>query len=41
MIEMLKEDFTLTMQLCGCRTLKDIDRSCLWRMNADGILARL
>ena len=41
MLDILQEEFMRCMSLCGCRTVKDIDRSCLARINADGILAKL
>ncbi|KAF2103162.1 (S)-2-hydroxy-acid oxidase [Rhizodiscina lignyota] len=41
MLKLLQDDFRRCMQLCGCRTIKDISRSCLSRMNSDGVLARL
>lgn len=41
MIQLLLEDFKRCMQLCGCRTVKDISRNCLARINADGVLSRL
>ncbi|KAE9978807.1 hypothetical protein BLS_000274 [Venturia inaequalis] len=41
MIDLLKEDFRRCMALCGCKSVSDINRSCLARINADGVLAKL
>lgn len=41
MIKLLMDDFRRCMQLCGCKTVKDISRDCLIRVNADGFLSRL
>lgn len=41
MIEILYEDFRRCMALCGCRTVQDINRSCLARMGVDGVLRPL
>ncbi|GMK54820.1 hypothetical protein CspeluHIS016_0114060 [Cutaneotrichosporon spelunceum] len=37
----LRDELLITMSLCGCRTLKDIRRSHLARMQADGTWAAL
>jgi (S)-2-hydroxy-acid oxidase len=41
MLEILQEEFRRCMCLCGCKSVKDIKRSCLARINADGVLAKL
>jgi (S)-2-hydroxy-acid oxidase len=41
MLDLLKEEFLRCMSLCGCRTIRDINRLCLARINADGVLAKL
>jgi (S)-2-hydroxy-acid oxidase len=41
MLEILRDEFMRCMSLCGCKTVQDINRSCLARINADGILAKL
>jgi (S)-2-hydroxy-acid oxidase len=41
MLDILQEDFRRCMALCGCKTVSDINRSCLARINADGVLAKL
>ena len=41
MLDVLQEEFRRCMSLCGCRTVTDIKKSCLARINADGVLARL
>lgn len=41
MLEILYEDFRRCMALCGCRTVKDINRSRLARLSLDGILQPL
>lgn len=41
MLEILYEDFRRCMALCGCRTVQDINRSCLARMGQDGELRPL
>lgn len=32
------DDFRRCMALCGCRTVEDITRNCLARVNSDGVL---
>jgi isopentenyl diphosphate isomerase/L-lactate dehydrogenase-like FMN-dependent dehydrogenase len=41
MLEILKEEFRRCMCLCGCKSVADINSSCLARLNFDGVLARL
>lgn len=41
MLEILYEDFRRCMALCGCRTIQDINKSCLARMGLDGELRPL
>lgn len=41
MIDLLREEFRRCMALCGCKSVSDINRSCLARLNADGVLATL
>lgn len=41
MLDILYEDFRRCMALCGCNSVKDINRSCLARMGLDGVLRRL
>lgn len=41
MLEIFYEDFRRCMALCGCRTVEDINRSCLARMGMDGVLRPL
>lgn len=41
MLEILYEDFRRCMALCGCKTVQDINRSCLARMGLDGVLRPL
>lgn len=41
MLEILYDDFRRCMALCGCNSVKEINRSCLARMGLDGVLRRL
>ncbi|KAM0803732.1 (S)-2-hydroxy-acid oxidase [Usnea florida] len=41
MLEIMHNEFRRCMQLTGCKTVKDISKACLARVNADGILKRL
>jgi len=41
MLDILYEDFRRCMALCGCNSVKEINRSCLSRMGLDGILRRM
>lgn len=41
MLSLLYEDFKRCMQLCGCKSVADINRACLARVTSDGFLARL
>ena len=41
MLEIMHNEFRRCMQLTGCRTVKDINKACLARINADGTLKRL
>lgn len=41
MIDILQVEFKRCMQLTGCKTVKDITKASLGRINADGFLARL
>src|SRR5271168_5138983 len=41
MLQVMYDDFKRCMQLCGCNSIKDISKSCLARIGADGLLKRL
>lgn len=41
MLEIMHNEFRRCMQLTGCRTVKDITKACLAKINADGMLKRL
>lgn len=41
MLETMHSEFRRCMQLTGCRTVKDISKASLARINADGVLKRL
>ena len=41
MLEIMHVELRRCMQLTGCRTVKDITKACLARINADGVLKRL
>ena len=41
MLDTLLNEFKRCMQLTGCKTVKDISKASLARINADGMLKRL
>lgn len=41
MLDILEREFKMCMQLMGCKTIKDIRKSCLGTINAKGRLEKL
>lgn len=41
MLETMHNEFRRCMQLTGCKTIEDITKACLARINADGMPKRL
>ena len=41
MLDIMYDEFRRTMALCGCNSIQDIRKSCLARIDADGMLKRL
>ena len=41
MLEIMHDEFRRCMQLTGCKTVKDITKAALGRIDADGFLRRL